>query len=102
MDHDDDSTEVKHGETTWGCCGNTVKGADTPLGWCYEGKHTTDRQKARYREDYENADDEDEDGLQSCEQRKCKRRAAQNSSSHEIVTRHRGERLPPTKRRRVS
>lgn len=40
MDHDDDSTEVKHGETTWGCCANTVRGPETPLGWCYEGKHT--------------------------------------------------------------
>ncbi|KAG9037693.1 hypothetical protein FRB95_004539 [Tulasnella sp. JGI-2019a] len=103
MDHDDNSTEVKHGETTWGCCGHTVDGEDTPLGWCYEGKHTDDRAKARYREDYES--DGSEDGLQTCEQHKCKRRVRNSESgdeTHVVVTRRRGERLPPTKRKRTS
>lgn len=40
MDHDDNSTEVAHGETTWGCCDTTVDGMEPPAGWCYEGKHT--------------------------------------------------------------
>ncbi|KAI0941399.1 hypothetical protein AcV7_002988 [Taiwanofungus camphoratus] len=70
--HDDDSAEVervgraaKRGdrlagdpgttyETLWGCCGKTTEGdgdQGPPDGWCYEGKHTTDIKRARFRAD---------------------------------------------------
>jgi len=103
MDHDDNSTEVKYGETTWGCCGNVSEGQEPPAGWCYEGKHTNDRVKARYREDF--ADDDSEDGLQSCEQRRCKRRSGtlpKSGEVHVVITRRRGEREPPAKKKRSS
>ncbi|KAG8930001.1 hypothetical protein FRC03_005995 [Tulasnella sp. 419] len=114
MDHDDDSTEVEAGHVTWGCCGQTVPGDGSdgpPPGWCYEGKHTPDRSKARYREDYDS--DASEDGLQSCEQKKCKgaappRKKRKSSATpskrrrrpvqevHVVITRNRGERPPPS------
>ncbi|EGN94997.1 hypothetical protein SERLA73DRAFT_162619 [Serpula lacrymans var. lacrymans S7.3] len=70
--HDDDSAEVEHlgwggrgagrkrgeisaeYETLWACCGKTVEGNGNmgpPDGWCYEGKHTTDPKRARFRVD---------------------------------------------------
>ncbi|GJE87413.1 hypothetical protein PsYK624_034960 [Phanerochaete sordida] len=67
--HDDESAEVervgrggherktKEGteyETLWGCCGKTTEGDGSqgpPDGWCYEGKHTTDVKRARFRAD---------------------------------------------------
>ncbi|KAG9041714.1 hypothetical protein FS837_011843 [Tulasnella sp. UAMH 9824] len=104
IDHDDNSTEVRHNETFWGCCGASTEGQEPPAGWCFEGKHTNDRSKARYREDYE--DNEEEDGLQSCEERKCHRRAKgkkQFQEVHVVITRRRGERLPPpAKKKRLS
>lgn len=102
MDHDDNSTEVQYGETTWGCCGNVVEGEDTPAGWCYEGKHAADRRKARYRDDYDS--DASQDGLQGCEQRKCERRIEKEKADDNVnvvVTRRRGERFPPSKKKRV-
>ncbi|KAG8897961.1 hypothetical protein FRB99_007771, partial [Tulasnella sp. 403] len=98
MDHDDNSTAVRHGETIWGCCGHVAEGEETPAGWCYEGRHTDDRTKARYRDD---ADDED-DGLQSCQERKCHKRhkAPISNEVHVVITRRKGERLPPSKKRR--
>ena len=51
MEHDDNSTDVQYGETTWGCCGQTVEGDGSdgpPAGWCYEGKHTASRPFSRY------------------------------------------------------
>jgi len=41
-------------ETLWGCCGKVVEGdgdQGPPDGWCYEGKHTTDTKRARFRSD---------------------------------------------------
>ncbi|KAJ7227222.1 hypothetical protein GGX14DRAFT_628910 [Mycena pura] len=56
--HDDDSAEVERVgagyETLWGCCGKTVEGngdSGPPDGWCYEGLHTTDLKRARFRAD---------------------------------------------------
>ncbi|KAI0265820.1 hypothetical protein BC834DRAFT_843309 [Gloeopeniophorella convolvens] len=77
--HDNESADVewvgpdRNGEeyeTTWGCCGRTVKGedGDPPKGWCYEGMHTTDRKRARFREDAES----DDDMLFSCDELKCR------------------------------
>lgn len=40
IDHDDNSTEVRHNETFWGCCGASTEGQEPPAGWCFEGKHT--------------------------------------------------------------
>ncbi|KAF9476732.1 hypothetical protein BDN70DRAFT_882045 [Pholiota conissans] len=76
--HDDDSAIVervglKKGEgvgyeTLWGCCGATVEGdGDTPDGWCYEGAHTTDTKRARFRADSTPQDDK----LTSCEKLRC-------------------------------
>ncbi|KAI0677189.1 hypothetical protein C8Q78DRAFT_1180395 [Trametes maxima] len=69
--HDDESAEVERVgttkranrapgaigatfETLWGCCGQIVEGngdQGPPDGWCYEGKHTTDIKRARFRAD---------------------------------------------------
>ncbi|KAJ7903491.1 hypothetical protein B0H14DRAFT_3851293 [Mycena olivaceomarginata] len=74
--HDDDSAEVERVgkgagyETLWGCCGKTVDGdgdMGPPDGWCYEGMHTTDPKRARFRADstiYE-------DKLTSCARLRC-------------------------------
>jgi len=81
--HDDDSAEVEHVgygrgtknayETRWDCCGKTVEGdgdLGPPNGWCYEGKHTMDPKRARYRNDSTPANDL----LESCESRGCFRK----------------------------
>ncbi|KAI0692563.1 hypothetical protein BC835DRAFT_1407003 [Cytidiella melzeri] len=83
--HDDDSAEVervgrtselrrtKEGteyETLWGCCGKTTEGDGSqgpPEGWCYEGKHTTDVKRARFRADSTPQDDK----LTSCLRLNC-------------------------------
>ncbi|KAF9235575.1 hypothetical protein BU15DRAFT_77892 [Melanogaster broomeanus] len=57
--HDDESALVERVpgvgyETLWGCCGQTVDGDGSegpPDGWCYEGRHTTDTKRARFRSD---------------------------------------------------
>ncbi|KAG8985103.1 hypothetical protein FRB90_004934 [Tulasnella sp. 427] len=105
MDHDDNTSDVRSGhETFWGCCGASTNNQEPPPGWCFEGKHTSDRAKARYREDFE--DDEEQDGLQSCEERKCHRRNGtkkQFREVHVVITRRRSERQPPpAKKKRLS
>ncbi|KAG6825348.1 hypothetical protein H0H93_000811, partial [Arthromyces matolae] len=69
--HDDESAEVERVsakakgkgtlyETNWGCCGKTVEGdgdMGPPDGWCYEGEHTTDLKRARFRADSTLQDD---------------------------------------------
>ncbi|TFK43952.1 hypothetical protein BDQ12DRAFT_719125 [Crucibulum laeve] len=79
--HDDESAEVervgiansKGGteyETLWGCCGQTVEGdgdMGPPDGWCYEGKHTTDPKRARFRADSTLQDDK----LTTCARMRC-------------------------------
>ncbi|KAK1234334.1 hypothetical protein PQX77_002473 [Marasmius sp. AFHP31] len=79
--HDDESAEVERVgagrgesgtqyETLWGCCGKTVEGdgdMGPPDGWCYEGKHTTDTKRARFRADSTIHDDK----LTSCKRHKC-------------------------------
>ncbi|KAF8621913.1 hypothetical protein AX15_007408 [Amanita polypyramis BW_CC] len=82
--HDDDSTEVERVslsrakdlglsseyETLWGCCGRTVEGdgdMGPPDGWCYEGKHTTDIKRGRFRADSTPNDDK----LVSCSRLRC-------------------------------
>jgi len=78
MLHDDESAEVEavrgggH-ETRWDCCGRTVEGAGElgpPSGWCYEGRHTIDLKRARYRNDSSLSDDK----LISCQRKKCFKR----------------------------
>ncbi|KAF5388290.1 hypothetical protein D9615_000820 [Tricholomella constricta] len=79
--HDDESAEVERVsskakgkntlyETLWGCCGRTVEGdgdMGPPDGWCYEGKHTTDPKRARFRADSTMQDDK----LTSCARLRC-------------------------------
>ncbi|KAI0068504.1 hypothetical protein BV25DRAFT_1903935 [Artomyces pyxidatus] len=82
--HDDESAEVERVgrarrtgagdfaeyETLWGCCGRTVEGdgdQGPPDGWCYEGKHTTDAKRARFRADSTPT----EDKLTSCLRLNC-------------------------------
>ncbi|KAF8204619.1 hypothetical protein BJ912DRAFT_938865, partial [Pholiota molesta] len=78
--HDDDSAIVERVglgrgagteyETLWGCCGSTVEGdgdMGPPDGWCYEGAHTTDTKRARFRADSSPQDDK----LTSCERLRC-------------------------------
>ncbi|KAF7775671.1 hypothetical protein Agabi119p4_4064 [Agaricus bisporus var. burnettii] len=57
-------------ETLWGCCGKTVEGdgdMGPPDGWCYEGKHTTDIKRARFRADSTLQDDK----LTYCDRLRC-------------------------------
>ncbi|KAH6914641.1 hypothetical protein BKA70DRAFT_1368569 [Coprinopsis sp. MPI-PUGE-AT-0042] len=59
-------------ETLWGCCGQIVEGdgdQGPPDGWCYEGRHTTDLKRARFRADSTPQDDK----LKSCTRMKCSR-----------------------------
>ncbi|KAF8958481.1 hypothetical protein BDZ97DRAFT_1841631 [Flammula alnicola] len=78
--HDDDSAVVERVglgkgagteyETLWGCCGRTVDGdgdMGPPDGWCYEGAHTTDTKRARFRADSTPHDDK----LTSCVRLRC-------------------------------
>ncbi|KAG6859906.1 hypothetical protein C0995_002116 [Termitomyces sp. Mi166 len=79
--HDDESAEVERVsakakgkgtlyETIWNCCGKTVEGdgdMGPPDGWCYEGLHTTDTKRARFRADSTMHDDK----LVSCERLRC-------------------------------
>lgn len=79
--HDDDSTIVERVgvsivgdtatyETLWGCCGKTVEGdgdQGPPDGWCYEGLHTIDTRRARFRADSTPHDDK----LRDCSKLRC-------------------------------
>ncbi|KLO05187.1 hypothetical protein SCHPADRAFT_947123 [Schizopora paradoxa] len=76
--HDDDTAEVMHGggsrkttyETLWGCCNKLVEGdgdQGPPDGFCYQGKHTTDLKRARFRADSTPTDDK----LISCRRKRC-------------------------------
>ncbi|KAI9467384.1 hypothetical protein BJY52DRAFT_1111901 [Lactarius psammicola] len=77
--HDDDSAYVERVgigrggseyETQYGCCGKTVDGEGDlgpPDGWCYEGMHTTDVKRARFRADSTPANDM----LDSCFRLNC-------------------------------
>ncbi|TCD59968.1 hypothetical protein EIP91_010958 [Steccherinum ochraceum] len=85
--HDDESAEVERVgrgtglearrtaggteyETLWGCCGKTTEGngdQGPPDGFCYEGKHTTDIKRARFRADSTPQDDK----LVSCLRLNC-------------------------------
>ncbi|EDR12204.1 uncharacterized protein LACBIDRAFT_292706 [Laccaria bicolor S238N-H82] len=78
--HDDDSAvvdRVRSGigssteyETLFGCCSRTVEGdgdMGPPDGWCYEGKHTVDPKRARFRADSTPHDDK----LTTCAQMRC-------------------------------
>ncbi|PPR04638.1 hypothetical protein CVT24_011856 [Panaeolus cyanescens] len=78
--HDDDSATVgrvrtgkgstSEYETLFGCCGKTVEGdgdMGPPDGWCYEGQHTTDLRRARFRADSTPQDDK----LVPCSSLRC-------------------------------
>ncbi|KAH9071513.1 hypothetical protein EDB83DRAFT_252451 [Lactarius deliciosus] len=75
--HDNSSGEIEYVgmgrsgseyETHFSCCGTTVEGdEDPPDGWCYEGMHTTDVKRARFREDSTS----DDDMLESCDELDC-------------------------------
>ncbi|KAJ3743947.1 hypothetical protein DFH05DRAFT_1493129 [Lentinula detonsa] len=88
--HDDESAEVERVglgrgadtqyETLYNCCGRTVEGEGDmgpPDGWCYEGKHTTDTKRARFRADSTMHDDK----LISCERSKCFEPAASDDNA---------------------
>ncbi|KAG7097497.1 hypothetical protein E1B28_004839 [Marasmius oreades] len=108
--HDDESAEVERVgvgkgdsgtqyETLWGCCGKTVEGdgdMGPPDGWCYEGKHTTDTKRARFRADSTIHDDK----LASCKRLKCsepKKQVEDDDSSD--ASSDRPSRSRPRKRR---
>ncbi|KAH9164096.1 hypothetical protein EDB89DRAFT_2078284 [Lactarius sanguifluus] len=78
--HDESSAEAEYVgysgrndseyESLYLCCGKTVDGEfyDTPLaGWCFEGMHTTDVARARFRDDSTS----DDDMLESCVELNC-------------------------------
>ncbi|VDB91515.1 unnamed protein product [Peniophora sp. CBMAI 1063] len=73
--HDDDTAEVERGgpsgyQTLWGCCEKITPGDGSegpPDGWCYEGFHTTDIKRARFRADSTPTDDK----LKSCLRLNC-------------------------------
>ncbi|EJD01671.1 uncharacterized protein FOMMEDRAFT_22039 [Fomitiporia mediterranea MF3/22] len=83
--HDDESAEVEYVgnskskiagvvgstyETLWGCCNKVVEGdgdQGPPDGWCFEGYHTTDIKRARFRADSTIHDDK----LVSCKRMRC-------------------------------
>ncbi|KAF5325967.1 hypothetical protein D9611_000500 [Ephemerocybe angulata] len=91
--HDDDSALVERVgvsassadaatyQTLWGCCGGVVEGdgdQGPPDGWCYEGMHTIDTRRARFRADSSLQDDK----LVSCAARRCfKARVREESES---------------------
>ncbi|KAF8806199.1 hypothetical protein BYT27DRAFT_7102948 [Phlegmacium glaucopus] len=97
--HDDDSAiveRVRTGlgteyETLWGCCEKTVEGdgdMGPPDGWCYEGKHTTDIKRARFRAD----STPHEDKLTSCVTLRCHEPPAPRRSSTSRTSRKRSRR----------
>ncbi|KAI0306809.1 hypothetical protein B0F90DRAFT_1556122, partial [Multifurca ochricompacta] len=101
MPHDDDSADVEwvgrsgrgdsEHETFYGCCGKTVEGEGDlgpPDGWCYEGMHTTDRKRARFRADSTLADDK----LESCFQLNCRHIRSQLPSAKKISSSSRAKR----------
>ncbi|KAH8118809.1 hypothetical protein DFH11DRAFT_1502956 [Phellopilus nigrolimitatus] len=83
--HDDESAEVEYVgsskskvagvagttyETLWGCCNKVVEGdgdQGPPDGWCYEGSHTIDVKRARFRADSTAQNDK----LTSCARLRC-------------------------------
>ncbi|KAF8433012.1 hypothetical protein L210DRAFT_3507292 [Boletus edulis BED1] len=75
--HDDESALVSRisgggggYETLWSCCGQTASGDGSegpPDGWCYEGRHTIDIRRARFRADSTMHDDK----LTSCLKLNC-------------------------------
>ncbi|OAX42072.1 hypothetical protein K503DRAFT_863392 [Rhizopogon vinicolor AM-OR11-026] len=80
--HDDESALVDRSayETLWGCCGQSVEGTGDmgpPNGWCYEGRHTTDIKRARFRADSTIHDDK----LVSCDTMGCHGRKRKRSTS---------------------
>ncbi|CAL1700060.1 unnamed protein product [Somion occarium] len=97
--HDDESAEVervgrtakKEGrrisegmeyETLWGCCGKVTEGngdQGPPDGWCYEGKHTTDIKRARFRADSTPQNDK----LVSCLRLNCHGKAKAKEASED-------------------
>jgi len=92
MPHDEESIEIEwvgwHGkseseyETNYGCCDRTVEGEgdDGPLdGWCYEGMHTTDTNRALFRADSE--PELGDDKLVSCLELNCHNIRAQLQSA---------------------
>ncbi|OCH94551.1 hypothetical protein OBBRIDRAFT_817191 [Obba rivulosa] len=101
--HDDESAEVERigvskssgrsavgttFQTLWGCCGKIVEGdgdQGPPDGWCYEGKHTTDIKRARFRADSTSQNDK----LVSCLRLNCHGVRAQLPHSSARSTRKR-------------
>ncbi|KAG2130207.1 uncharacterized protein EDB93DRAFT_1180920 [Suillus bovinus] len=82
ISHDDESALVDRSayETLWGCCGRSVEGTGDmgpPDGWCYEGRHTTDTKRARFRADSTIHDDK----LVSCSATGCHGRKRKRSVS---------------------
>ncbi|KAF5393590.1 hypothetical protein D9757_000008 [Collybiopsis confluens] len=106
--HDDESAEVERVggkgpaeyETLWNCCGRTVEGdgdMGPPDGWCYEGKHTTDPKRARFRADSTLHDDK----LVSCHRLKCYEAPPSDDGSSEgsVTSSHPRKRKRSTRKR---
>ncbi|KAF9226925.1 hypothetical protein BS17DRAFT_806928 [Gyrodon lividus] len=104
--HDDESALVERVsgggyETLWGCCGKTVEGDGSegpPDGWCYEGRHTTDVKRARFRAD----STIHKDKLTSCLKLNCHgvRDQLPRASARASPSRH--SRSSPTRRSNLS
>ncbi|TFK28961.1 hypothetical protein FA15DRAFT_691450 [Coprinopsis marcescibilis] len=78
-------------ETLWRCCDQVVEGdgdQGPPDGWCFQGHHTTDLKRARFRADSSPHDDK----LSSCEKLKCftaRPPVSQASTVSDLATRKR-------------
>ncbi|KIM34939.1 hypothetical protein M413DRAFT_449985 [Hebeloma cylindrosporum] len=103
--HDDDSATVERVgltrggdavyETLWGCCSKTVEGdgdMGPPDGWCYEGAHTTDTKRARFRADSTPQNDK----LTSCLAMRCHMPPLPPRSSRASASRKRNRRVMET------
>jgi len=86
----------------WQCCGKTVEGdgdQGPPDGWCYEGKHTTDIKRARWRADSTPQDDK----LVSCLRKNCNNIRSRLASSPPAKppSSSSAPRRPPVQRKRT-
>ncbi|KAF4575357.1 hypothetical protein EYR40_004901 [Pleurotus pulmonarius] len=101
VSHDDDSAEVDRHETLWECCGKTVEGdgdMGPPDGWCYEGMHTTDVKRARFRADSTLYDDK----LISCSVLRCHEPPSSSPRSTRSTKSRRGRTTSPSKLSRTT
>ncbi|TFK72397.1 hypothetical protein BDN72DRAFT_957397 [Pluteus cervinus] len=86
-------------ETHWACCGQVVEGdgdMGPPDGWCYEGKHTIDPKRARFRAD----STPHEDKLVTCQALGCHDPHSSSEGRRKKLRARRSSRASPRKRAR--